>query len=340
MVVNNRPNDDREQRSGFVRFLIGLFKFILLLAVLAVGGFLGWLGWQQFQIIGIQSGNQTNRINSLREDIVYESEINSMIRDQVNPEVAALSAEIELVEDQMGEIDALKSDLAKGLSDQGSLIADLQSQQADMAAALSGLDTGLATMQTDVADITETAAQLRRELALRSQGINQVQQTLSTLETQIGTLETDLTELSATLPMTATETAADEAPEEEDAPADDSDGSEDEGNTGNEAVADADSDGAKVDYRYISLYGSIIRGKIHINEGDLDSAAAAIESAQAAVATLSESAEGEAAASLAVVGENIDSAADSLAEKPTLSNLALDDAWTAMDALLLLLSGN
>ncbi|MEM7801033.1 MAG: hypothetical protein AAF633_17705, partial [Chloroflexota bacterium] len=71
---------------------------------------------------------------------------------------------------------------------------------------------------------------------------------------------------------------------------------------------------------------------------DLEAAAAAIANAQTAVGELSAGVDETLAETLAVVSDNLDIAAESLESKPTLSNIALDDAWTAMDEVLNLLA--
>ena len=341
MVASNRPDRNQDQRPSWVRFLIGLFKFILLLAVLAVGGFLGFLGWQQFDLVNTrfdlvntQLDSQNERIDLVWDDLLLENEVKSLIRDQVSTEVDALTAEIDAVEGEMVAIDALEESMKTGLAAQQEEIAALQAEQTALAETLTAVSGDVGTLQSEVSAIIETADQLGQDLAGSTESTGQLERTLTTLENQLSTLESDLASLDARVSVIPTSTVTTTVQAVADEPAETAQDDEPAQETANSGTA------AAIDYRVVRLYGMIIRSKVHINEGDLNAAAAILEEAQSAVADLSAGAEGETGDTYASVSENLGTAVESLSDKPTLSNLALDDAWSAMDALLLQLSGN
>lgn len=339
MVADNRPkglggNNQPPQRPFFVRLLIALLKLIGLILVIGIGVALALAAWQQYQLLDTQNSIRDRRIDGLESNQISENEVRnivqSMIADGVSGDVTALDDSIDELDDS---VSAQETMLASQMAD----LEALSTAQAELSESLDLLqgqvDSDIEGVLSSLEETGETDDQLEREMALRSQSVVRVQQSITDLETQIETLQTELADIQAQMTVTTTAAAVEEAPAEpveEEAEAEDSESTDAE-----TAVAPAAS---LVDFRYVRLYGLVIRSKVHINEGDLEAAAAAITNAQGAVAELADGADESLSESLAVVTENLDLAAESLESKPTLSNIALDDAWTAMDELLNLLA--
>lgn len=339
MVADNRPNmgnNQQPQRPLFMRILIGIFKFIVLVLVIGIGGVLGWATYQQFQIIAAADRAQDQQISNFQETYLTEGQIRGIVENMINEDLADVDEDISSVEESVDALESTVSDQDNMLVEQLAQIDVLEATQDELVVSLGllqeDLNTGITGVESTLAEADQTAEQLEEELALRNQSMALVEESLTTLDTQLANLRAEVETLRLDLAAIPTTTVTTTVPVVEETPA--------EAVTEESAPAVTASPDAValVDFRYVRLYGLVIRSKIHINEGDLEAATTAIEDGQLAVAELAAVADGALGEALAVVSENLDIAADSLDSKPTLSNIALDDAWTAMDEVLALLS--
>ncbi|MEM7799060.1 MAG: hypothetical protein AAF633_07725, partial [Chloroflexota bacterium] len=262
MVADNRPkglggNNQPPQRPFFVRLLIALLKFIGLILVIGIGIALALAAWQQYQLLDTQNMVRDRRIDGIEENLVSENDVRnivqSMIQEDVSSDVTALDDSVDALDDSIA---AQENMLTSQMAD----LEALESTQAELSESLELLqgqvDSELAGVLSSLEETGETDDQLEREMALRSQSVARVQQSVTALETQIETLETDLANIQAQLIVTTTAAAVEEAPAEQ---------VEEETEEETEA-AEAESPSAAqafVDFRYVSLYGLVIRSKVH-----------------------------------------------------------------------------
>lgn len=337
MVADNRPkmgNNQEPQRPLFMRILIGILKFIVLILVIAIGGVLGWATFQQFQIIDARDDAQDQQLANIREAYLTDGQIRGIVEQMINEDMVDLETEMAALESDLDSLSSTLDDQDDALINQLAQIDVLEETQDELVVSLSllqeELSTGITGVETTLAEAGETTTQLETELALRDQSIALVEESLTAVDTRLAELRAELEGLQIQVDEIPTATVTTTIVTVEAAP----------GETVEAAVPESAvvSDATLVDYRYVRLYGLIIRAKVHINEADLEAAATAIEDGQTVAAELAAVVEGDVAAALAVVSENLDIAAESLDGKATLSNVALDDAWTAMDEVLALLS--
>lgn len=285
-------------RSGASRFFIGLLRFLLLLLFIAAGIFLGYLGWQQFNYINLVNNVQSERISRIDGEMILSSDVERQIRanqQEVNDDIKAL-------QDQLTALAAENRSLQNAVDEQASTIASFEQSSGaidttveDLQSGSEALGNALLALQQDISDTNTNVDSI-------GAAVDGLTNSVAVINRNIDDLSTTLADVAANPPVVAAE-----------------------GEDGTPVVISAGPDMA-----VWRLWGLVMRTKIHLAENDIEAANATLTDAVEAATTLATDGDDD----LATVQEQLESAAESLLEKPAAANRTLDEALDALEELL------
>lgn len=298
MTSNTKGIDQNApQRSSGTSFLIGLFKFLLLLLFIAAGIFLGYLGWTQFNSINLINDVQSQRISRIDGEMILASDVEAQIR--ANNE--RLSEDMEALEDQLSTLTTDINALQNTVDEQAAVIASFEQSSGDIGTTISDLQSGSEALGTAL-------LALQQDIAATNGNLDDIGATVDGLSNSVAAIDGQIDELSA---------AVDDV-------------------VANPPVVAADGEEGTVivsggpDMAVWRLWGLVMRTKIHLAENDIEAANEALGAAVDAATNLAQ--DGDDA--LATIQEQLESAADDLLEKPAAANRTLDAALDGLEGLL------